>query len=68
MGKFDALTRSASTEVSDANDNRNQIILVPCQLHQIASIVIARPNLVEEWIRECSEKEAKVISALEKMK
>lgn len=50
MGKSDALTQSASTEVSDANDNCNQIVLVPCQLHQIASTVIAAPNPVEERI------------------
>lgn len=68
MGKSDALTRSASTEVSDADDNRNRIVLVPCQLHQIASTVIVGPNPVEERIRECSEKEAEVVSALEKMK
>lgn len=41
---------------------------MPRQLHQIASTVIAGPNPVEERIRECSEKEAKVVSALEKMK
>lgn len=68
MGKSDALTRSASTEVSDTDDNRDQIVLIPRQLHQIASIVIAGPNPVEEQIRECSEKEAEVISALERMK
>lgn len=50
MGKSDALTRSASTEVSDADDNRDQIVLVPRQLHQIASTVIAGPNPVEEQI------------------
>lgn len=48
MGKSDALTRSALTEVSDADDNRDQIVLVPRQLHQIASTVIAGLNLVEE--------------------
>lgn len=68
MGKSDALTWSASTEVSDANDNRDQIVLVPQQLHQITSTVIASPNPVKERIRECSEKEAEVVSALEKMK
>lgn len=68
MGKSDTLTRSASTEVSDANDNRDQIALVPRQLHQITSTVIAGPNRVEERIREYSEKEAKVVSTLEKMK
>lgn len=52
----------------DANDNRDQIVLVPQQLHQIASTVIAGPNPVEERIRESSEKEAEVVSALEKMK
>lgn len=68
IGKSDTLTQSASTEVSDADDNRDQIVLVPRQLHQITSTVIARPNPVEEQIRECSEKEAEVVSALEKMK
>lgn len=68
MRMSDALTLSASTEVSDAKDNHNQIILVPRQLHQIASTVIVRPNPIEEWIWECSEKKAKVVSALEKMK
>lgn len=68
MGKSDALTRSASTKVSDADDNRDQIVLVPRQLHQIASTVITGLNPVEERIRECSEKEAKVVSALKKMK
>lgn len=67
MGKSDILTRSASTEVSDADDNHNQIVLVPWQLHHITSTVIAGPNPVEERIRECSEKEAEVVSAL-KMK
>lgn len=56
------------TKVSDADDNRDQIVLVPRQLHQIASTVIADPNPVKERIRECSEKEAEVVSALEKMK
>lgn len=68
MEKSDALTWSASTKVSDTDNNRNQIVLVPQQLHQIASMVIAGLNPVEEWIRECSKKEAKVVSALEKMK
>lgn len=68
MGKSDALTQSALTEVSDADDNHDQIVLVPRQLHQVASTVIISPNPVEEWIRECSEKEAEVISALEKIK
>lgn len=68
MGKSDALTRSASIEVSDANDNHHQIVLVPRQLYQIASTVIAGLNLVKERIREYSEKEAEVVSALEKMK
>lgn len=68
MGKSDALTRSASTKVFDANDNHDQIVLVPRQLHQIASTVIARPNPVEEQIHKCSEKEAEVVFALEKMK
>lgn len=58
MGKSDALIRSASIEVSDTDDNHDQI----------ASTVIAGPNPIEEQIRECSEKEAEVISALEKMK
>lgn len=68
MGKSDALTRSASTEVSDADDNRDQIVLVPRQLHQIASTVIAGLNPVEERIRECSKKEAEVVAALKRMK
>lgn len=68
MGKFDTLTRSALTEVSDADDNHNQIVLVPRQLHHIASTVITGPNPIEERIRECSEKEAEVVSTLEKMK
>lgn len=68
MGKSDALTQSASTEVSDADNNRDQIVLVPQQLHQIASTVIAGPNPVEERIREYSKKEAEVVSALERMK
>lgn len=68
MGKSKALTRSASTEVSDANDNCDQIILVPRQLHQIASMVVAGLNPVEERIREYSEKEAEIVSTLEKMK
>lgn len=50
MGKSDALTWSTSTEVSDTDDNRDQIILVPRQLHQIASTVITSPNPFEEWI------------------
>lgn len=41
---------------------------MPRQLHQIASTVIASPNPVEERIRECSEKEAEVVFALERMK
>lgn len=41
---------------------------MPRQLHQITSTVITGPNPVEERIRECSEKEAEVVSALEKMK
>lgn len=68
MGKSNAFMRSALTEVSDADDNRNQIILVLRQLHQIASTVIAGPNPVKEQIREYSEKEAEVISTLEKIK
>lgn len=68
MGKSDALTQSTLTEVSDADDNCDQIVLVPRQLHQIASTVIAGPNPVKEQIRECSEKEAEVVAALEKMK
>lgn len=47
MGKSNALTWSASIKVSDADDNYDQIVLVPCQLHQIASTVIAGPNSVE---------------------
>lgn len=68
MGKSDALIRSASTEISDIDDNCDQIVLVPRQLHQIASMVVAGPNPIEEQIRECSAKEAEVISTLEKMK
>lgn len=66
MGKFDALIWSASTKVSDANNNH--IVLILRQLHQIASTVITSPNPVEEWIWEYSEKEAEVVAALEKMR
>lgn len=68
MGKSDTLTYSASTEVSDTDDNHNQIILVLRQLYQIATTVIAGLNLIEEQIWESSEKKAEVVSALEKMK
>lgn len=67
MGKSDALTRSASTEVSDADDNRNQIVLVPRQLHSIATTVVAGPNLIEDRIHISSNKEAKVVANLERM-
>lgn len=68
MEKSDILTQNASTKVSDADNNHDQIVLVPWQLHQIASTVIASPNLIEERIRECSAKEPEVIAALEKIK
>lgn len=68
MEKFNTLTCSASTEVLNADNNHNQIILVLWQLHHIASMVIVSPNLVEGRIRECSEKEAKVIATLKRMK
>lgn len=68
MGKSDTLTQSASTEVSDTDDNYDQIILVPRQLYQIASTIITGPNPVEERIQESSEKESKVVSTLEKIK
>ena len=68
MGESDALTRSASTEISDADDNRDQIVLVPRQLHAIAATVVAGPNPLEDQIRKCVEKEAEVVSALEKMR
>lgn len=68
MGKSDTLTWSTSTEVSDADNNCNQIVLVPWQLNQIAATVIASPNPIEKQIRESSKKEAKVVAALEKMK
>lgn len=68
IGKSDALTCSASTKVFDANDNRDQIVLVPQQLHQIVITVITGPNPLEERIQESSEKEAEVVAALKKMK
>lgn len=68
MEKSNTLIWNASSEVSDADNNRDQIILVLRQLHQIASTVIASPNPVEEWIWEYSEKEAEVVAALKRMK
>lgn len=68
MGKSDALMYSASTEVSDTDDNHDQIVLVSWQLHHIMSTIITGPNPVKERICECSEKKAKVISTLKQMK
>lgn len=69
MGKADAMTRSASSEVSDAEDNRDQIVLVPRFLQTIAATAaVAGPNPLEERIRQSSQREAEVVAALERMK
>ena len=51
MGKADVLTYSAISEVSDVEDNQNQIVLIPWSLHSTTSnTAIAKLNTLEDYI------------------
>ena len=64
----DPLSRFSTHEVTDAEDNRDQIVLKPDHFKVIAATAFTETLPLEKRIRECTERETEVLQALSVLK
>jgi hypothetical protein len=64
----DPLSRISTHLVTDADDNRNQIILRPEHFASVAATSIADTNTLEQQIRDVTDQDPKVVLALRLLK
>jgi hypothetical protein len=64
-GIANPLSRPLRFQVTDAEDNRNQLVLNPKRFVTLAASAFAKPLALEQKIRDCSNREVKVAQALE---
>lgn len=64
----DPLSRFSTHQVSNADDNTQQVVLSPEYFHRVAAASTTFINPLEERIREASEREAQVLAGLEELK
>ena len=62
----DALSRMAQHQISDGEDNRQQVVLKPEHFSQIAATLLHNP--IEDQIRQASQREAQVLEGLQELK
>jgi transposase InsO family protein len=61
----DPLSRLSRFQVTDAEDNRDQLVLNPECFVTLAATTFAKPPALEQKIRDCSDREVEVAQALE---
>jgi transposase InsO family protein len=61
----DPLSRPSRFQVTDAEDNRDQLVLNPERFVTLAAFTFAKPPALEQKIRDCSDCEVEVAQALE---
>ena len=64
MTQADPLTRLSANQISDSDDNKEQIVLKPEHFRTIAATAFATINPLEKKIRECLDREEEVAKAL----
>ena len=62
----DTLSRMAQHQISDGEDNRQQVVLKPEHFSQIAATLLHNP--IEDQIRQASQREAQVLEGLQELK
>jgi hypothetical protein len=59
------LSRPSRFQVTDAEDNQDQLVLNPKRFVTLAATAFAKPPALEQKIRDCSDRKIKVVQALE---
>jgi len=69
IGKADGLSRQLDWKVGTEKDNKNQVFIKDCWLHNLYEVVIEGPEVdIVEKIKKARGKDKEIVKVVEEMK